>query len=144
MFVRHALSRNLRHVFLLGYGEWPVPDRSDEFRKAARECLELARKTTNVSTRAALLTMAQRSLDLASGSAADDQLKALLRELNDQKMRVRTKPPQLVAPPIGKCATSAPCSSVTITAKPIVVPVPRKDASRRRPCCPPQRLLPCC
>jgi hypothetical protein len=65
---------------------WPVPDRSDEFRKAARECLELARKTTNVSTRAALLTMAQRSLDLASGSAADDQLKALLRELNDQKM----------------------------------------------------------
>jgi hypothetical protein len=63
-----------------------VPDRSEVFRKVARECLELARKTMDANARAALITMAQRSLDLAEGSAGDDQLNAVLREFNDQKM----------------------------------------------------------
>jgi hypothetical protein len=69
-------------------GVWdrPVPDRSEVFRKVARECLELARKTTDASTHAAPVAIAQRSLDLASGSAADDQLDAVLQEFNDQKM----------------------------------------------------------
>jgi hypothetical protein len=48
--------------------------------------LELARKTMDANARAALITMAQRSLDLAEGSAGDDQLNAVLREFNDQKM----------------------------------------------------------
>jgi hypothetical protein len=52
----------------------------------ARECLELARKTTDENARAVLVTLAQKSLDLAGGSAADDQLDALLQEFNDQKM----------------------------------------------------------
>jgi hypothetical protein len=48
--------------------------------------LELARKTTDATTRAVLVTMAQRSLDVASGSAGDDQLNAVLQEYNDRKM----------------------------------------------------------
>jgi vacuolar-type H+-ATPase subunit H len=63
-----------------------VPDRSEVFRKVARECLQLARKTTDENARAVLVTLAQKSLDLASGSAADDQLDAVLQEFNDQKM----------------------------------------------------------
>lgn len=63
-----------------------VSDRSDELRKTARECLELAHKTTDATTRAVLVTIAQRSLDLASGSAGDDQLNAVLQEYNDRKM----------------------------------------------------------
>jgi hypothetical protein len=63
-----------------------VPERSEEFRRVARECLELARKTADANARAALITMAQRSLDLAHGSAGDDQLNAVLQEFNDRKM----------------------------------------------------------
>ena len=34
--------------------------RSDEFRKAATECLALAQKTTDAGTRLSLLTMAEK------------------------------------------------------------------------------------
>jgi hypothetical protein len=81
---------NLWRVFhwrrLVGSGTSLVSDRSEELRKTARECLELARKTTDATTRAVLVTMAQRSLDVASGSAGDDQLNAVLQEYNDRKM----------------------------------------------------------
>src|SRR5256885_12173763 len=86
-----TVGGNLRRVFPLasravGCGDRWVSDRSDELRKTARECLELARKTTDATARAVLVTIAQRSLDLASGSAGDVQLNAVLQEFNDQKM----------------------------------------------------------
>ena len=54
-----------------------TPDRSDEFRKAAADCLALLRVTTDPKTRVSLLVMAQRWFDLAnrspSASAHDRQ-----------------------------------------------------------------------
>jgi hypothetical protein len=67
-----------------------MSDRSDEFRKAANECLELARNTTDVTTRVSLLTMAQKWFDLANGPARDDRLNTILRDFNDHQMSGRT------------------------------------------------------
>ncbi len=61
-------------------------DRSDEFRKAAGQCLALARTTTDDITRAALLLMAQKSFDLANGSARDARLDITIRAFNDDQM----------------------------------------------------------
>jgi hypothetical protein len=61
-----------------------MPDRSDEFRKAAADCLAIARSTTDSATRAILLTMAQRWYDLANGPATD--FDAIVREFNDRQM----------------------------------------------------------
>ncbi len=67
-----------------------MSDRSDEFRKAANECLELARNTTDATTRVSLLTMAQKWFDLANGSAGDGRLNTILRDFNDDQMSSRT------------------------------------------------------
>ena len=48
-----------------------MPDRSDEFRKAAAECLARARNTVDPVTRANLLTLAQKWFKLANGPATD-------------------------------------------------------------------------
>jgi hypothetical protein len=61
-----------------------MPDRSDEFRKAAADCVTLARTTTDPVMRTGLLTMAQRWYTLANGPATD--FDAVLREFNDQQM----------------------------------------------------------
>jgi hypothetical protein len=62
-----------------------MPDNSDAFRKAASECLYLARTTSDLGTRAALLTMAQRWFDLANGSS-QATLDAALRSFNEERM----------------------------------------------------------
>jgi hypothetical protein len=61
-----------------------MPDRSDEFRKAAADCVALARATSDPLMRANLLTMAQRWYDLANAPATD--FDAVLREFNDWQM----------------------------------------------------------
>jgi hypothetical protein len=61
-----------------------MPDHSDQFRKAATNCVALARTTTDPVTRINLLTMAQRWYDLANGPGFD--FDAVLREFNDWQM----------------------------------------------------------
>jgi len=61
-----------------------MPDRSDEFRKAAADCVGLARTATDPMMRASLLTMAQKWYDLATGPATD--FNAIVQEFNDQQM----------------------------------------------------------
>jgi hypothetical protein len=61
-----------------------MPDRSDEFRKAAADCVALARSTTDPTTRASLLIMAQKWYELANGPATD--FNAIVQEFNDQQM----------------------------------------------------------
>jgi hypothetical protein len=61
-----------------------MPDRSDEFRKVAADCVALARTTIDPFTRASLLTMAQKWYDLANGSATN--FNAIVREFNDRQM----------------------------------------------------------
>jgi hypothetical protein len=55
-----------------------MSDRSDEFRKAAQDCLQLARATSDPGTRAALLLMAQKWFDLADGSPGQGRLDAAI------------------------------------------------------------------
>jgi hypothetical protein len=62
---------------------------SDEYRRAASECLYLARTTSDLGTRAALLTMAQRWFDLADGSSRRRSMEAAIEALNETQM---TKP----------------------------------------------------
>jgi hypothetical protein len=64
-----------------------MADRSDEFRKAATDCLLLARITTDAATRASLLLMAQRWFDLASGSPSQPAFDAAVQEFNARQMR---------------------------------------------------------
>jgi hypothetical protein len=59
-------------------------DRSDEFRKAAADCVALARTTIDPMTRASLLIMAQKWYDMANGRATN--FNAIVREFNDQRM----------------------------------------------------------
>jgi hypothetical protein len=61
-----------------------MPDRSDEFRKTAADCLALARTTIDPLTRTSLLTLAQKWYKLADGPASD--FNAVLRKFNDQPM----------------------------------------------------------
>jgi hypothetical protein len=67
-----------------------MPDRSNEFRQAAAECIALARTTTDPATRATLLTMAQRWLTVANGSATN--FDAIVRDFNDRQMSDAPKP----------------------------------------------------
>jgi hypothetical protein len=66
-----------------------MPDSADAFRKAASDCLYLARTTSDLGTRAALLTMAQRWFDLANGSS-QATLDAAMRSFNDGQMAPTT------------------------------------------------------
>jgi hypothetical protein len=60
--------------------------RAEEYRKAAAECMELARTATDPKIRAALLHMAQNWLRLMHRSGASAQFEALLQDFNDQQM----------------------------------------------------------
>ena len=66
-----------------------MPDRSDDFRKAALDCLRLAHTTTDHGTRAALLLMAQKWFDLANGPPGQDTFDTALRAFNEEQMRAR-------------------------------------------------------
>jgi hypothetical protein len=66
-----------------------MPDRSDEFRRAASDCLRLALNTSDKSTRMALLIMAQRWFDLANGLPTERTFNAALRESNEVQMTPR-------------------------------------------------------
>jgi hypothetical protein len=66
-----------------------MTDRSDEFRKAAVDCLQLARVTSDHSTRAALLMMAQKWFDLANGPRSQAGFDAAQRVFNEGQMRPR-------------------------------------------------------
>jgi hypothetical protein len=71
-------------------GTIPVPrdDKDQEkYFKAAAECIELARTTRDARTRADLLTLAQKWLDVASHRFPPDQFLALLEEFNEQQLK---------------------------------------------------------
>jgi hypothetical protein len=77
-----------------------MPDRSDEFRRAAANCVAIARTTDDPVTRLSLLTMAQRWYDLANGPAVN--FDAIVREFNDRQMSDTSKPvmqQQQIQPP---------------------------------------------
>ena len=59
-------------------------DRSDEFRKAAANCVALARTTSDPIARSNLLTMAQRWYEMATAFPAD--VNAVVRDFSDQQM----------------------------------------------------------
>jgi hypothetical protein len=61
-----------------------MPDRPEEFRRTAAECLALAQATTDARTRAALIDMAQRLYDRANRPPID--FDAIVQDFNDQKM----------------------------------------------------------
>ena len=61
-----------------------MPDRSDEFRTLAAECLAIARTTSDPAARVTLLTMAQKWFGLANGPTTN--LDAALREFNASQM----------------------------------------------------------
>jgi site-specific recombinase len=61
-------------------------DRSEEFRRAAAECLALLPTSTDESSRARLLTMAQKWFAWADEPCGTDRLESLLREFNDRQM----------------------------------------------------------
>jgi hypothetical protein len=67
-----------------------MPDRSDEFRKMATDCIAIARTMTDPGNRAILLTMAQKWFDLANGPATN--LDVALREFNTRQMTEALKP----------------------------------------------------
>jgi hypothetical protein len=64
-------------------------DRYSEFRASAAECLLLATSVTDQRTRAALLAMAQRWLDLAEEPLGARRMDMALRGFNDAQMRKR-------------------------------------------------------
>jgi hypothetical protein len=67
-----------------------MSDRSDEFRKAAADCLALASTSTDPSIRLGLLTLGQQWLALAEGRPhADKTFDELLKEFNDWQMTQR-------------------------------------------------------
>jgi hypothetical protein len=67
-----------------------MPDRSDEFRRMAADCIAIAQTMTDPGNRAVLLTMAQKWFDLASGPATN--LDAVLSEFNTSQMNDALKP----------------------------------------------------
>jgi hypothetical protein len=64
-----------------------MADRPDEFRKAAADCLKLARATSDANTRISLLAMAQKWFDLSKGSRSQAGFDAALRVFNEGQMR---------------------------------------------------------
>jgi len=61
-----------------------MPDRSDDYRQAAAECVAIARTTSDPDTRVKLLTMAQRWFNMANGSQIN--FEAIVRGFNDRQM----------------------------------------------------------
>jgi hypothetical protein len=64
-----------------------MADRGDDIRQTAAQCLTLARTTTDPSTRASLIAMAQRLHDMANRPTMD--IAPIVQVFNDQQM---TKP----------------------------------------------------
>jgi hypothetical protein len=60
------------------------PDRSDEYRRLAAQCLDLARGMTDNAERARLVMMATQFFELSKIPAAN--LNALLADFNHQSM----------------------------------------------------------
>jgi hypothetical protein len=85
---RPSAPRTLVNRLFVSRGGF-MPDRSDEFRSLAAECVAIARTTTDPAARVTLLTMAQKWFDLANGPTTS--LDGALREFNASQMRdVRT------------------------------------------------------
>jgi hypothetical protein len=63
-----------------------MTDRADEFRKAAADCLALARTATDAATRSELLLMAQKWIDLTTSPPGEGYFDSVLRNYNDDKM----------------------------------------------------------
>ena len=61
-----------------------MADHTKELRGTAAQCLALAQSTTDQQTRAALLIMAQKLYDMASGRHGDYE--AAQQEFNDRQM----------------------------------------------------------
>jgi hypothetical protein len=83
---------NLKYEGLTSHDFFPrgvVMNRSEEFRSAAAECLILIHTTTDASSRARLLTMAQKWFAWADGQCGSERLEGVLREFNDQQMAPR-------------------------------------------------------
>jgi hypothetical protein len=70
-----------------------MPDRSNEFRKLATDCVAIARDVTDPVARATLLTMAQTWYDMANGAAINPD--SLVRKFNDHKISDRPAVQQL-------------------------------------------------
>jgi hypothetical protein len=64
-----------------------MADRIDELRGTAAQCLALAQATTDPKTRTALIVMAQKLYDMASGRPGD--FESAQREFNDRQMLPR-------------------------------------------------------
>jgi hypothetical protein len=68
-----------------------MPDRSDEFRAAASECLRLARTTSDKNTRASLLILAQKWFAPGERVAAPERVQcggaSLQRRPDDSRAR---------------------------------------------------------
>lgn len=78
-----ALNRNESETI-------PVPrDAKDQekYWKAAAECIELAQTTHDTGTRADLLTLAQKWLDVGTHRFPSDRFLALLEEFNERQLK---------------------------------------------------------
>jgi hypothetical protein len=64
-----------------------MPDRSDQFRKLAADCVAIAREVTDPDARATLLGMAQTWNEMANGPAVN--FDSLVPEFNDRQMSDR-------------------------------------------------------
>jgi hypothetical protein len=69
-----------------------MADRADELRDTAAQCLALAQSTTDPQIRAALLIMAQKLNDIASGRPANFDMAQ--QEFNEQQMLPQRQQPQ--------------------------------------------------
>jgi hypothetical protein len=64
-----------------------MSSRLDEFRRAAADCLALARTTTDPATRVSLVILAQQWIDMAaSAPVADNLLLNALAEFNKHQL----------------------------------------------------------
>jgi hypothetical protein len=71
-------------------GRGAMPDRTDELRKRAEDCVAVARTMTDPGNRAILLAMAQGWYHLADGFVTN--VDAILPELNDRQMSALSRP----------------------------------------------------
>jgi hypothetical protein len=58
----------------------------EQLRRAAADCLDIARTTTDQNARTRLLSLAQKFMELAIGTPSDQVLAKLLDEFNDAQM----------------------------------------------------------
>jgi hypothetical protein len=78
---RHAapgperISAGLRSIRTAGMGGISCVDRSDQYRRFAKECLEMARTSENEHTRIVLIQMAQVWFRLAEAHESGDTKK---------------------------------------------------------------------